>query len=47
MNLILWETDEHYTVRLRVERSKVVGVPAKKEADTAEDSPQQGALVYC
>ncbi|EIE26087.1 hypothetical protein COCSUDRAFT_40248 [Coccomyxa subellipsoidea C-169] len=42
MNLILWETDEHYTVRLRVERSKVVGVPAREKADPAEDSPQQG-----
>ncbi|CAL8470332.1 g9874 [Coccomyxa elongata] len=43
MNLLLWDTDEHYTVRLRLERSKVVGVPVE-DTDDAGGSPQQGKM---
>ncbi|BDA44372.1 probable small nuclear ribonucleoprotein Sm D-like protein at C-terminar half [Coccomyxa sp. Obi] len=43
MNLLLWDTDELYTVRLRLERSKVVGVPVE-DIDDTEESPQQGKM---
>lgn len=42
MNLILWDTDEQYTVRLRVERSKVVGVPASEKDGGEDPDAQQG-----
>lgn len=45
MNLILWETDEQYTVRLRVEKSKVVGIPVKETSEASEASPQQGTVL--
>ena len=43
MNLILRDVKEDYTVRLRVERTKVVGRPtAGNPADKEEDAAESG-----
>ena len=44
MNIILRDVKEDYTVRLRVERSKIVGrATAGNPTDEEEDSAESGA----